>query len=71
VYLAGSGDRFEIADREAGDEGLERDRDGHALVVRPRRQAGLFDRLALREDVVDEVRMAVGEVRRSSRAPSR
>jgi hypothetical protein len=61
VYPARSGDRFEIADREARDERLERDLDGHVLALRPRPQAGLLDRLALREDVFNEVGMAVGK----------
>src|SRR4051812_46090688 len=62
-WLPGSGDRLEIPDREPGHEGLEGDLDRHALALGPGREPDLLDLDALGEDVIDEIGVAVGEVR--------
>src|SRR3954471_16582364 len=56
-------DRRVVAHREAGDERLEGTLYGQLLARRPALEAGLLDLLALGDDVVDEVGVAVAEER--------
>src|ERR1700720_2792174 len=54
---------LEVPHREPRDQGLEGRLELGALGLRPARQPGALDRLALGDDVVDQLRMAVAEVR--------
>ncbi len=58
-----AGDRAVVADGQAGDQGLERLVDPHALARRVALQAGALDLLGLGDHVVDEVGVAIEEVR--------
>src|SRR3954453_5330644 len=58
-----AGDRVVVAHRQAGDQRLERSLHGDVLPGRPALEAVALDRLALRDDVVDELGVAVTEER--------
>src|SRR3954451_20803864 len=57
------GDSLVVADREAGQEGLEALLDGHAVLLGVTAQAVALDRLALLDHLVDKLRMLVAEER--------